>query len=86
MSDRINHQYSLLDGILKATNYVALLTIFIAAMGLFGLIALFTRQRVRRSGSESIRSQSCRDRGPCCAELYYAGGDLVSDRYAIAWS
>lgn len=58
MSDRINRQYSLLDGILKATNYVALLTIFIAAMGLFGLIALFTRQRVKEIGIRKVLGAS----------------------------
>jgi putative ABC transport system permease protein len=58
ISDRINQQYSLLDGILKATNYVALLTIFIAAMGLFGLIALFTRQRVKEIGIRKVLGAS----------------------------
>jgi putative ABC transport system permease protein len=54
MSDRVDHQYALLEGILKATNYVALLTIFIAAMGLFGLIALYTRQRVKEIGIRKV--------------------------------
>jgi len=58
MSDRVDHQYALLEGILKATNYVALLTIFIAAMGLFGLIALFTRQRVKEIGIRKVLGAS----------------------------
>ncbi|HVU54562.1 MAG TPA: ABC transporter permease [Puia sp.] len=58
MSDRVDHQYALLEGILKTTNYVALLTIFIAAMGLFGLIALFTRQRVKEIGIRKVLGAS----------------------------
>jgi putative ABC transport system permease protein len=58
MSDRVNHLYTLLEGILKATNYVALLTIFIAAMGLFGLIAMFTRQRVKEIGIRKVLGAS----------------------------
>jgi len=58
MSDRVDHQYALLEGILKATNYVALLTIFIAAMGLFGLIALYTRQRVKEIGIRKVLGAS----------------------------
>jgi len=58
MSDRVDKQYALLEGILKATNYVALLTIFIAAMGLFGLIALFTRQRVKEIGIRKVLGAS----------------------------
>lgn len=54
LGDRIDKQYSLLEGILKATNYVAVLTVFIAAMGLFGLIALFTRQRVKEVGIRKV--------------------------------
>ncbi|HEY4109751.1 ABC transporter permease [Puia sp.] len=51
---RIDKQYALLEGILKATNYVAVLTIFIAAMGLFGLIASFTRRRVKEVGIRKV--------------------------------
>jgi putative ABC transport system permease protein len=58
ISDRIQQQYALLDGIGKATNYVALLTIFIASMGLFGLTALFTRQRVKEIGIRKVLGAS----------------------------
>lgn len=51
---RIDNQYALLNGILKATNFVSLLTIFIAAMGMFGLIALFARQRVKEIGIRKV--------------------------------
>jgi putative ABC transport system permease protein len=43
-----------LNGILKVTNFVSLLTIFIAAMGMFGLIALFARQRVKEIGIRKV--------------------------------
>ena len=54
MSDKVDKQYTLLDGILKVTNYIALLTILIASMGMFGLIALVckaTHKRNRHSQS-----------------------------------
>ena len=54
LEDRIDQQYSLLEGILRATNYIAVLTVFIATMGLFGLIALYTRQRVREVGIRKV--------------------------------
>jgi putative ABC transport system permease protein len=50
MSDRVDKQYALLDGIHKVTNCIAILTIIIACMGMFGLIALFARQRVKEIG------------------------------------
>ncbi len=58
MSDRVDRQYALLEGILKATNYVSLLTVFIASMGLFGLIALYTRQRVKEIGIRKVLGAS----------------------------
>lgn len=58
ISDRVDHQYALLEGILKATNFVSLLTVFIAAMGLFGLIALYTRQRVKEIGIRKVLGAS----------------------------
>ena len=54
LDGRIDKQYALLEGILKATNFVAVLTIFIAAMGLFGLIASFTRRRVKEVGIRKV--------------------------------
>jgi putative ABC transport system permease protein len=54
LDSRIGHQYSLMDGTLRATNFIAVLTVFIAAMGLFGLIALYTRQRVREIGIRKV--------------------------------
>jgi putative ABC transport system permease protein len=61
MSDMVDQQYSFLSGILSATNYVALLTVVIAAMGLFGLIAAFTRRRVKEVGIRKVLGADIRD-------------------------
>ena len=58
MSDKIELQYALLDGILKVANYIALLTILIAAMGMFGLISLFAKQRVKEIGIRKLLGAS----------------------------
>lgn len=50
MSDKVNEQYTLLDGTLKMTKYIALLTILISTMGMFGLVSLFAKQRVKEIG------------------------------------
>ncbi|GGB19651.1 ABC transporter permease [Puia dinghuensis] len=54
LNTRIDKQYALMEGILNATNYIALLTVFIAAMGLFGLIAAYTRRRVKEVGIRKV--------------------------------
>ena len=54
LSDRVDKQYAFLEGLAGVTNYVAILTVFIAAMGLFGLVALFTRQRVKEVGIRKV--------------------------------
>ena len=54
MSDKVDDQYALLDGILKVTNYIAVLTILIAGMGMFGLISLFAKQRVKEIGIRKV--------------------------------
>lgn len=58
MSDLVDKQYALLTGILKITNYVALLTIFIACMGMFGLVAIFARRRVKEIGIRKVLGAS----------------------------
>ena len=58
MNSLVEEQYSLMDGILKISNYVALLTICIAAMGMFGLVALFARQRVKEIGIRKVLGAS----------------------------
>jgi putative ABC transport system permease protein len=54
LDDRIDKQYALLNGILKAIGYVSSLTLFIAAMGLFGLVSLFSQQRVKEIGIRKV--------------------------------
>ena len=61
MSDLADQQYALLNGILKVTNYVATITLFIAAIGMFGLIALFARQRVKEIGIRKVLGASTID-------------------------
>lgn len=58
MDSLVEKQYWLMDGILKMSNYVALLTVLIAAMGLFGLVALFARQRVKEIGIRKVLGAS----------------------------
>ncbi len=58
IADRADQQYALLNGILKVTNYVAAITLFIAAMGLFGLVALFAKQRVKEIGIRKVLGAS----------------------------
>lgn len=54
MADLVNSQYKLIDGILKTTNFVAILTIIISCMGMFGLISLYARQRVKEIGLRKV--------------------------------
>lgn len=54
MSDLVSKQYALIDGILKTTNFVAILTIIISCMGMFGLISLFAKQRVKEIGIRKV--------------------------------
>jgi putative ABC transport system permease protein len=54
MADKVNQQYAMLDNILKMTKYVAFLTIFIACMGMLGLITVFAKQRVKEIGVRKV--------------------------------
>jgi putative ABC transport system permease protein len=54
MNDLVSKQYALIDGILKTTNFVAMLTIIISCMGMFGLISLFAKQRVKEIGIRKV--------------------------------
>ena len=58
MSDRVNKQYAMIDGILKTTNFVALLTIIVSCMGMFGLISLLAKQRVKEIGIRKVLGAS----------------------------
>ncbi|HEV3412632.1 MAG TPA: ABC transporter permease [Puia sp.] len=61
LSDKVDQQYSNLEGLLGATNFVAILTVLIAAMGLFGLIAAFTQRRVKEVGIRKVLGAGVRD-------------------------
>jgi putative ABC transport system permease protein len=61
MQELVGEQYNLLSGILRITNYVALLTIAIACMGMLGLIALSTRRRVKEIGIRKVLGASVLD-------------------------
>ena len=54
MNERVDKQYAMLDNILQMTKYVAFLTIFIACMGMLGLITLFAKQRVKEIGVRKV--------------------------------
>lgn len=61
MTDRVSKQYAMLDNILRMTRYVAFLTIFIACMGMLGLITLFSRQRIKEIGVRKVLGASVTD-------------------------
>jgi putative ABC transport system permease protein len=54
MTDKVEKQYAMLDNILQMTKYIAFLTIFIACMGMLGLITLFSKQRVKEIGIRKV--------------------------------
>ena len=58
MSDKVDKQYALFDSILKVTDYIALLTVLIASMGMFALVALFARQRIKEIGIRKVLGAS----------------------------
>lgn len=58
LSDKITAQYDLLRGMLKIINFVAFLTISISCMGMFGLISLITRKRIKEIGIRKVLGAS----------------------------
>ncbi|EKF54617.1 hypothetical protein I215_11679 [Galbibacter marinus] len=54
MNARVSSQYKLLNGILNTVNYVAFITIIITCMGMFGLISLNARKRVKEIGIRKV--------------------------------
>jgi putative ABC transport system permease protein len=58
MSDLVNKQYTLLNGILSTTNFIAFLTILVASMGMFGLISLLAKQKVKEIGVRKVLGAS----------------------------
>ena len=58
ISDHINAQYAIIDGLSRMTKYVAFLTIIIASMGMLGLISLFAQRRVKEIGIRKVLGAS----------------------------
>jgi len=58
MSDLVDNQYVLLNGILSTTNFIAFLTILVAGMGMFGLISLLAKQKVKEIGVRKVLGAS----------------------------
>jgi putative ABC transport system permease protein len=54
LEDKISAQYSLIEGMLKTVNVVALLTIFISCLGMFGLISFMAKRRVKEIGIRKV--------------------------------
>lgn len=54
LSDKVSAQYNLIEGILKTVNVVALLTIFISCLGMFGLISFMAKRRIKEIGIRKV--------------------------------
>lgn len=54
LSDKVSGQYRLIEGMLKTVNVVALLTIFISCLGMFGLISFMAKRRIKEIGIRKV--------------------------------
>ena len=54
LTDMVGAQYRLIEGILKTVNIVALLTIFISCLGMFGLISFMAKRRIKEIGIRKV--------------------------------
>ena len=54
LTDRVSAQYRLIEGMLKTVNVVALLTIFISCLGMFGLVSFMAKRRVKEIGIRKV--------------------------------
>ncbi len=54
LSDKVSGQYRLMEGMLKTVNVVALLTIFISCLGMFGLISFMAKRRIKEIGIRKV--------------------------------
>lgn len=54
LSEQVSGQYRLIEGMLKTINVVALLTIFISCLGMFGLISFMAKRRVKEIGIRKV--------------------------------
>ncbi|SDT44256.1 putative ABC transport system permease protein [Maribacter dokdonensis] len=58
LSEKVSGQYRLMDGMLKTVNVVALLTIFISCLGMFGLISFMAKRRIKEIGIRKVLGAS----------------------------
>ncbi len=54
LSNKVSAQYQLIEGMLKTVNVVALLTIFISCLGMFGLISFMAKRRIKEIGIRKV--------------------------------
>lgn len=54
LTEKVSGQYRLIDGMLKTVNIVALLTIFISCLGMFGLISFMAKRRIKEIGIRKV--------------------------------
>lgn len=54
LSEKVSGQYRLIEGMLKTINVVALLTIFISCLGMFGLISFMAKRRIKEIGIRKV--------------------------------
>ncbi len=54
LSEKVSGQYHLIEGMLKTVNIVALLTIFISCLGMFGLISFMAKRRIKEIGIRKV--------------------------------
>jgi len=54
LTEKVSSQYNLIEGMLKTVNVVALLTIFISCLGMFGLISFMAKRRIKEIGIRKV--------------------------------
>ena len=54
LTDKVSAQYRLIEGMLKTVNVVAILTIFISCLGMFGLISFMAKRRIKEIGIRKV--------------------------------
>ena len=54
LSEKVSGQYRLIEGMLTTVNVVALLTIFISCLGMFGLISFMAKRRIKEIGIRKV--------------------------------
>ena len=54
LTDKVSAQYRLIEGMLKTVNVVALLTLFISCLGMFGLISFMAKRRIKEIGIRKV--------------------------------